>query len=762
MKLIAMKKYYSFFLIISCTLTYSVKAQSITYVTLTGAGSQNGGSWTDAQSGAQLSAVIRALGEHDQVWIAEGTYYPHPTSRDSSFFVGKNVKIYGGFSGTETSIAARDWVAHPTILSGDIGIANDTADNSRHVLFLNNTYDSTVIDGLTITRGNANGQYEEPPINGMGGGVVNYCNNYPDLDARSNPRFYNCTFLKNYAFKGGGAYSEYNGGVNNPHFYNCTFDNNASNNQGGAYYAEMFLSPSVSPTFDSCRFVNNVMDTSDAPLNSQGGVLFLAKYDQNASNYITDVTIRNCYFENNAARDGGVITSAQGYNIIIDNCIFKYNYAQAAAVIYGNNSNYTITNCTIDSNSADNIIFFSTSVDNGQLAVHTKRYLTNTSFQGNLGYYTVVNQTGSPWASQHPTDSTYITNCLFFNNGQYGVVRAQAFPSSSAHTFLNNVTIYDDEDFVYQKAYDRQVLNLANNQSGLFTPGISKMYINNSIVWYPSELIGDRSIKSRTEGSAGGASGMVSTEVKHTIFRSGSGTWPAEAGTDGGGNLINSDPLFIDTLGNFRVNCSSPAVNAGLDILYPTAVSESDLDGSERLFGTAIDMGAYEQQEVLITIDPIVEVQDRTLTIDIMSNYTIMEASWTLGDGTTGTGTHLEHTYATDGAYLICLSVTTPCGVQDTCFNLDISGPSSIGDVSESVDFRMYPNPAHNIIWLDVDPKQLPCRLQIDDMTGRVVREIWIHTLKSRIDIEGLQPGMYLLRRMDGQEMNKGYKLLKY
>ncbi len=37
-------------------------------------------------------------------------------------------------AGTETTLNGRDFITNETILSGDIGNANDTADNTYHVL----------------------------------------------------------------------------------------------------------------------------------------------------------------------------------------------------------------------------------------------------------------------------------------------------------------------------------------------------------------------------------------------------------------------------------------------------------------------------------------------------------------------------------------------------------------------------------------------------------------------------------------------------
>ena len=70
------------------------------------------------------------------------------------------MQLYGGFSGSENTREQRDWIAHVTTLSGDIGTPGDSSDNSYHVLYLDGVTNQplgalTVIDGFSITGGNA-------------------------------------------------------------------------------------------------------------------------------------------------------------------------------------------------------------------------------------------------------------------------------------------------------------------------------------------------------------------------------------------------------------------------------------------------------------------------------------------------------------------------------------------------------------------------------------------------------------------------------
>ena len=90
----------------------------------------------------------------------------------------KGLKIYGGFAGTETSVDDRTDFrvggANETILSGDIGTSGDNSDNCYNVVYLPGNIGLTrddLLDGVTITGGNANGSSFP---HSCGGGICNY------------------------------------------------------------------------------------------------------------------------------------------------------------------------------------------------------------------------------------------------------------------------------------------------------------------------------------------------------------------------------------------------------------------------------------------------------------------------------------------------------------------------------------------------------------------------------------------------------------
>ena len=117
---------------------------------------QDGASWATAMN--NLQTALSFSENNTSVWIQEGTYKPTTTiNRNISFNVKSGVKVFGGFSGTETTIQQRNQTAETT-LSGDIGTQNDNTDNSYHVLTVLDAAISPTIDRLSIKNGYASNQ----------------------------------------------------------------------------------------------------------------------------------------------------------------------------------------------------------------------------------------------------------------------------------------------------------------------------------------------------------------------------------------------------------------------------------------------------------------------------------------------------------------------------------------------------------------------------------------------------------------------------
>ncbi|QSS96259.1 T9SS type A sorting domain-containing protein [Psychroflexus sp. ALD_RP9] len=152
------------------------------YVDANATGANDGSSWADAFT--DLQTGINAAGNtiEKTVWVAQGTYNPG-SNRNDSFeidfnLVGDDIKLYGGFDGSETNLTDRDWRNNPTILTGDVNGNDDAnltytnttrAENNYNVVRVLGS-DNVTIDGFTLTGGHANNVSGSPSQN-RGGAI---------------------------------------------------------------------------------------------------------------------------------------------------------------------------------------------------------------------------------------------------------------------------------------------------------------------------------------------------------------------------------------------------------------------------------------------------------------------------------------------------------------------------------------------------------------------------------------------------------------
>jgi len=221
------------------------------YVDVDANGMDDGTSWTDAFN--HIQDALDAAGNGDEIWVAEGTYVL-PSALD----VNKAVKVYGGFSATETSRSQRHWGANPTIIDGN-GICGCLMVSA-----------ACTIDGFTIANGDAN----------EGGGM--YCT------SSVCPTITNCVFSSNSAYNCGGGLYYGNGAF--PAITNCLFAENIAPS-GGAMYGYGPVSPAV---------VNSTFSGNYATYDG-GGI-----YSNGTAPRMT-----NCIFWGNyAGRDGDEVFNA--------------------------------------------------------------------------------------------------------------------------------------------------------------------------------------------------------------------------------------------------------------------------------------------------------------------------------------------------------------------------------------------------------------------------------------------------------------------
>jgi predicted outer membrane repeat protein len=353
-------------------------AQNTIFVNLNvQAGQQNGNTWADAFP--DLQQALSASNYGDEIWVAQGTYFPTTTTDRSISFVLKNgVKIYGGFQGSETSQVQRDFESNQTILSGNIGLPNGS-DNSYHVVYGEGLDSTTILDGFVVTKGvsvgvaDGGGLLIEPSTSvyntcpiiqncrfeanyaTVGGGVAIY--RWSASQNYANPIIRNCQFVSNRATLFGGGMAKIGPAIVDQPFVleNCTFSRNSSKTDGGG----IFFSRTENTTIlKHCVFEQ---DTSSFSLG--GGVYFASGYEEFTGAILK---LDSCTFKENRATEGGGLYYYDGglpsfsippFHATLSDCIFEGNVATNG---YGGGFGFIGVNksaLTIDLRACSGILF---------------------------------------------------------------------------------------------------------------------------------------------------------------------------------------------------------------------------------------------------------------------------------------------------------------------------------------------------------------------------------------------------------------------
>jgi len=451
-------------------------------------GTGDGSSWADAYT--ELSDALSVAAEGDEIWVAEGTYLPggENANRDALFFLDANIKLYGGFTGTESTLSDRgSYQDHPTILSGDVNgddilnnFTDNREDNCRHIMWTDtNITNETVIDGFFFQNGHTEGG-DGSGNDRRGGAILSYgapiiqnCSFtqnygyfagavYPRGSFATGFRILNCDFNENEGRSGGCIYVvSLNAGLiencsfrnNNAVFgtgiynassidtiRNCTFENNNAGPDGrgaGIYTSEVFC------LIENCTFNDLIAsDRTGAGIHATSG------------DDPSEVLIRNCSFNRCEANWGGAVAAySENTEITVEDCDFNFNtgFANGGCLTIAFAATVNLKNCMMSENNArfGGAIFMQN--DSSALIAESSNFLSNLSessggaFHSSSGCFldfqncyfennaTSTNATGSGGAISFIEDSLdlariNIAQCQFignFANGEGGAIRLQ-------------------------------------------------------------------------------------------------------------------------------------------------------------------------------------------------------------------------------------------------------------------------------------------------------------------------------------------------
>jgi predicted outer membrane repeat protein len=582
--------------------------QAQIYVDASASGNNDGTSWADAYT--QLSDAIANANEGDEIWVAAGEYLPGGLGayRDTSFYTNKNVSLYGGFTGTETSIDERaDYKMNPTILTGDVedndmpgDFNSGRDDNCKHVMFIDtNVTNDMVIDGFFIQNGHTDGadaSGDDRRAGGMlsyGAPIVQNCTftqnygyfaaaAYPRASNASGIRIINCEFINNQGQFGGAMYIV---SINSGLFMDCTFERNTALGHGGAIYNQVSLD-----TFINCNFIENAAGTesrggailnresisyfegctfsNNEAITSSGGAI---QFNLIGVDGLCQGLIRNCSFTANAARWGGSIASYEANtNVLIENCTFTRNDAvtSGASLSVGFAASVSVDSCLFEMNSSDafaGAIFLQNDSSNLLLTNSTLRSNTSSNSGGailsssgvQVDIRDCVFESNTAGTEEDAFGGAISISEDSFDLATLNIERSQ-FIGNVASVQGGAISVVDVNSnitnclFAFNRS-DLRAGTISNNGSGtVVAPGSPMLLLNNTFALNEGDL-------AASVVAWEGDGGMASVSMQNNIFYNpGFEELAVEEG----------DPEFISLGGNLSMNANAATyLDANEDIV---------------------------------------------------------------------------------------------------------------------------------------------------------------------------------------------------
>lgn len=586
---------------------------SQTFVDASATGTNDGSNWANAYT--QLYQAIANAQVSDSIFVAEGTYFPDTSmGRAAHFLIDQDIRIYGGFTGTELSLATRDSSAGPTILEGDIigddvsgDVFNFRADNLYQIMRISTSVSSeTILDRLTFHGGYADG----PTTESRNGGAIMI---FGAAQVTS------CAFLDNYSMENGGAVALEGMSASGFSMKHSRFSKNYSAAFGGGLYVSNVADVQI----ESCEFTENeavnngggvrlidsdatvsltTFDNNDA--TRTGGGLSLWAFTRSA----IQVDVIDCSFTDNLATFGGGIWmggTTDDNEFYLLGCEFVNNKAtyllpgpgaepsgggfgiEFAAFGNPTGNKLTVDSCSLSGNKADSYGGAIRIAHNG--GSENTFYMRNSTISGNSSQ---ISGGGIQIDASGDYAFAEVDRCTFHNNQSpagLGVYVGKIFPGPFSSPQLISFS---------------NCLLTGHDDSGVSNPVIGLYYTDVSLTNCTIAKNEADAMSVRT----GGSFELTNTILDNPGYRSYFDTlitFPApERFTSLGGNITNDSSLkfrmgatdFYNTTSLLDTNSMSPLLGSPCvdNGVMTDSVYAFDAAGNIRVQGLAIDIGAIE------------------------------------------------------------------------------------------------------------------------------------------------------------------------
>ena len=316
-----------------------------------------------------------------------------------------------------------------------------------------------------------------------------------------------------------------------------------------------------------------------------------------------------------SANRGGVMRVVNYGSIEIDSCSFLFNFARTrgGGLYCDNLSHITISNCLFQNNKT---LAFGGAVylnDIDSVFIANNIFLNNTAF---FWYYneSFIHYRGDGSAMYISTTYPNLSYCQVGYNSMHNntSLRTVIFYAPKVYFFNNIMTNNFNArtlQFSRLPSTNRVYNNtIANNWFWAMLPGIYT--VSEDIMFY-NNILWDNFSNTNSDDVI--KWDYYEPTVFHNLI------WDGRAP---GGPMITDDPLFVNPAPGYGLDYNgweydwtlsdeSPAINSGTPDTTGLNLPALDLAGNPRIFGGRIDMGAYENQNVWVSLpqNPLVNAR---------------------------------------------------------------------------------------------------------------------------------------------------------
>jgi len=148
----------------------------------------------------------------------------------------------------------------------------------------------------------------------------------------------------------------------------------------------------------------------------------------------------------------------------------------------------------------------------------------------------------------------------------------------------------------------------------------------------------------------------------------------------------------------------------------------------------------------------------RSVVFHDLSYYEPEEWLWDFGDDNGSTDRHPQHTYAQDGLYQVCLTVSNANGDHTLCRTVLI-GTVATQEPDQAVSVKVYPNPVQDRMTLEWGGET--AQFTLSDALGRCVLQGILRKGNNVFDLGRLPAGLYVYSIVQGGKAGRAGKIIK-